>query len=301
MKKTVTLFITIAILLTIILMNSSCSDDNSTTSSYITTTSSDMGLIKISIADVYVEPNTASPLATQAIMGEKIKILEIKEGLASIELPDQYDYPGWIKISDILQGQDYSSEIKRLVVKTPETYVYETPSTEKQIASLLMGAIPGGINYGNEYNGFTRIVMPDGKTGWIMTNTIGLLDKKETDKEKLVEKAKNLKGTLYLWGGMSNKGFDCSGFIHILFRSYGIKLHRDSDLHFYYDGTTVENNNLQIGDLLFFNNSSGEVSHDGIYIGNDEFIHSSSKYGAVVISPMSEYASIYRGAKRIIE
>ena len=69
----------------------------------------------------------------------------------------------------------------------------------------------------------------------------------------------------------------------------------------YNNGTYVEKANLQLGDLVFFASNSSSIGHVGIYIGNGQFIHSSSGAGCVVISDLSSsyYLKNYVGAKRI--
>ncbi len=95
--------------------------------------------------------------------------------------------------------------------------------------------------------------------------------------KSLLDTAKCLQGTSYVWGGRSTKGFDCSGFVQTVFRSNGIALPRDSDKQFA-AGKFVGRNlrSLQAGDLLFFSYDGKKVSHVALYIGEDKkFIHSS--------------------------
>lgn len=104
-------------------------------------------------------------------------------------------------------------------------------------------------------------------------------------------------GTPYVYGGTTTRGFDCSGFTQRVFSDLGIKLNRTSSAQ-YSQGTAVTN--LLPGDLVFFNTSGRGVSHVGIYIGNNQFIHSSTSKG-VIISGLGEnyWSKRYVGAKRI--
>lgn len=107
-------------------------------------------------------------------------------------------------------------------------------------------------------------------------------------------------GTPYLWGGSSPAGFDCSGYVQYVFARHGISLPRVSKDQ-YHSGTWVSRSNLQPGDLVFFNTSGSGVSHLGIYMGENEFIHASSSKGVMISSLSNSYWSTrYVGARRIL-
>lgn len=93
----------------------------------------------------------------------------------------------------------------------------------------------------------------------------------------------SLIGTRYRFGGTSEAGFDCSGFIGYLFKEEaGMQLPRSTREMINVKAPLVARNNLKPGDLLFFStNGRGRVSHAGIYLGDDQFIHSSSRRSGV--------------------
>lgn len=103
--------------------------------------------------------------------------------------------------------------------------------------------------------------------------------------DSILERGKSLIGTRYRFGGTSERsGFDCSGFIGYLFREQaGMSLPRSTREMINVDAPLVARNKLKPGDLLFFSTSGrGRVSHAGIYLGDDQFIHSSSRRGGGV-------------------
>lgn len=98
--------------------------------------------------------------------------------------------------------------------------------------------------------------------------------------DSILERGKSLIGTRYRFGGTSTtSGFDCSGFIGYLFREEaGMSLPRSSREMINIDAPLIKRNDLKPGDLLFFSTAGrGRVSHAGIYLGDDQFIHSSSR------------------------
>ena len=119
--------------------------------------------------------------------------------------------------------------------------------------------------------------------------------------ETIVATAKQYMGAPYVYGGMSPSGFDCSGFVNYVSKRCGYSMSRVASSIYNNNGTYVEKANLQIGDLVFFASNSSSIGHVGIYIGNGQFIHSSSGAGCVVISDLSSsyYLKNYVGAKRI--
>lgn len=92
----------------------------------------------------------------------------------------------------------------------------------------------------------------------------------------LVDFAKLLEGTPYLYAGNTIAGFDCSGFIYFVHTHAGLNITRQSSESYFTQSAPVST--PVIGDLVFFENTYKEgISHMGIYIGNDEFIHAGSK------------------------
>lgn len=88
----------------------------------------------------------------------------------------------------------------------------------------------------------------------------------------LVATANSLLGTPYKWGGAAPGGFDCSGFIYYVYNKAGINVPRTNTTG--YDALSYAVSSPQVGDLVFFKNTYRPgISHMGIYIGNNSFIH----------------------------
>jgi len=126
-------------------------------------------------------------------------------------------------------------------------------------------------------------------------------DRGDVDRQApaLVAFAKQFVGVPYVWAGGSPSGFDCSGFTYYVFNNFGISIPRMADEQ-YYSGARVSE--PQLGDLVFFSTYEAGPSHVGIYIGGNQFIHSSSGTGDVTITSLSSsyYSARYLGASRYI-
>ena len=112
------------------------------------------------------------------------------------------------------------------------------------------------------------------------------------DRDAVVIEARGCLGAPYRWGGDSPAGFDCSGLVcYVYNRVYGITLpHNSAALH--RRGRTVTLRNAARGDLLFFGEGRrSPISHVGIYIGGQEFIHASSSRGVIVSRLSDSYYS----------
>ena len=124
--------------------------------------------------------------------------------------------------------------------------------------------------------------------------------------DSVLEKGISLIGTRYRFGGSSVKtGFDCSGFIGYLFREeLGMELPRSTRDMINIDAPLVERKALEPGDLVFFSTAGrGRVSHAGIYLGDDQFIHSSSsRSGGVRIDSLDDryWKRTFIEAKRVL-
>lgn len=124
--------------------------------------------------------------------------------------------------------------------------------------------------------------------------------------DSILERGKSLIGTRYRFGGSSTtSGFDCSGFINFLFREEaGMSLPRSSREMINIDAPQVARRDLKPGDLLFFStNGRGRVSHAGIYLGDNQFIHSSSRRsGGVRIDNLQDryWSKTFIEAKRAL-
>jgi cell wall-associated NlpC family hydrolase len=120
--------------------------------------------------------------------------------------------------------------------------------------------------------------------------------------QDVILSALSLMGVKYSWGGKTPEGgLDCSGFVRFVFQQATNLTLPHGARALSQLGTNVSNNDLQPGDLVFFNTLKSSFSHVGIYIGNNRFIHAPRTGREVVITDMTEsyWAKRFNGARRI--
>jgi cell wall-associated NlpC family hydrolase len=117
---------------------------------------------------------------------------------------------------------------------------------------------------------------------------------------EVVERAEEYIGTPYRSGGTTTDGVDCSGLTFAVYRAVGVKLPRSSDEQVRV-GEPVSRDHLAPGDLIFFGSSSN-ISHVGIYAGEGEFIHASTRAHSVRLDRLDNkyFANRYVTARRVM-
>jgi cell wall-associated NlpC family hydrolase len=119
----------------------------------------------------------------------------------------------------------------------------------------------------------------------------------QNDEVEVLTIARDLLGTPYVWAGSTPEGFDCSGFIYYAFNKAGMKMGRYSSEGYYNRAYYV--NDPQPGDLVFFENTyKPGISHMGIYLGNNEFIHASDSGVTITNLDNPYYKKHFEGFKR---
>ncbi|MFX3623587.1 MAG: C40 family peptidase [Ectobacillus sp.] len=128
-------------------------------------------------------------------------------------------------------------------------------------------------------------------------------------KERIIQTGLQYLGTPYVFNAppFQTSCFDCSSFIQYIFSQHGIYLPRSSRQQFH-AGTPIPLQNIQRGDLLFFTNKArknrtgiAKIGHVGLYMGNNQILHTYRQGKMVAISPLRPYwITMLVGARRVI-
>ena len=260
------------------------------------------GLVEVSVCNIRYSPRHSGELASQALMGTPVKILEREDnGWLLIQTPD--NYIAWVDRGAITtikkeQLKQWQNSPKLIYTRSYGSAYSEANINSETISDLVAGCI---IELKSEKDGFYEVLFPDNRKGFIAKNEANLYNKWlsgiNATEENLDKTSKRLMGVPYLWGGTSFKGVDCSGFTKTVYFLNGIMLPRDASQQVMV-GETVDKtgnwSNLKTGDLLFFGekreDGSERVVHVAMWLGNGEFIHASDK---VSINSMNSSAPNY--------
>jgi cell wall-associated NlpC family hydrolase len=227
------------------------------------------------VLDIREQPNEKSALETQAIYGAQVKVTDRQGDWVKVVTLDESS--GWAKEWQIMENSvSYPQTPIIGQVDILWTYVFE----EKDASSFApYMALPFGTKIevisGEETlsERWIKVRLIDGKEKWAQTADF-TFNPSFLSLQEMLTLSKTFLGLPYLWGGTSSFGFDCSGFVQTLYSQMGILLPRNSRQQATYpNGIDVNQEKLIPGDLVFFARVKPKITHVGIYLGNDEFIH----------------------------
>lgn len=216
------------------------------------------GLCNLSLIPVRREASDTSEMVTQLLYGEFFKIIESRKNWSKIR--NAFDeYEGWI---DNKQYLEISSEIyhrfnaEELKMTTD---IMEFVSDESgTLVSIPIGSNLNALNFLNHKH--------DGNS------TQGKLPK-----EKIIETALLFINVPYLWGGRSPFGIDCSGLTQLVYKLNGYPILRDAKDQATQGETLSFIEESEPGDLAFFDNNEGIITHVGIIMSDNYIIHAHGK------------------------
>jgi cell wall-associated NlpC family hydrolase len=213
----------------------------------------------VSVSPMRAEVSEKSEMTSQILYGETCEIIKT-EGLYSKIKMDFDGYEGWVN-SSVLKKEN--SEISKNLV-TQNYGVFDLPDG-RNLLSL-------GSEVAFETENF------------VDNNNI---------RESLVESAKKFINVPYLWGGRSYFGIDCSALVQLVYKIHGIALPRDADKQAELGEARDFVEESEPGDLAFFEDETGFISHVGLVLSPFELIHASGK---VRIDSL-DFSGIYNAEK----
>ncbi|MEI6881379.1 MAG: C40 family peptidase [Bacteroidota bacterium] len=223
---------------------------------------------------VRAEASSKSEMITQLLFGDIYQVLSQNDDWIFIEtLSDKYT--GWINHLQHFELKNTSliTEKAEVLDVFPFQSAFNKSSKQTQL-------IPFGSNIFKS-NSSKNFAIDEDEFETISQNQ---------DKLDLVSTAKLFLSSPYLWGGKTAMGIDCSGFTQVVFKSHNLQLQRDAWQQAQ-QGVVVDFLSLSLpGDLAFFDNDEGKITHVGILLNNAEIIHAS---GQVKIEKIDNYGIIH--------
>jgi cell wall-associated NlpC family hydrolase len=270
-----------------------------------TVEAADRAVVVEPVVNMHSKPSADTDVVSQTRLGTTIVVVRAQADWAEIQTPD--GYPGWIRlvrIRRLAEGQSYAESGRTLTTVSLRTHLYPLASVTKR-APLLTAPFETRLEVVEELPGengrWISVRLPDGRTAWLQRGDVEF-DTKPASIAQLVELSKLFLGLPYTWGGTSSFGYDCSGFVQMLCRRAGVGIPRDAQPQAdWSDMAKVQKADLQPGDLLYFGSSDRKITHTGFYLGNGEFIHSTTNHHPVLqVSRLAEehWTKLFVAARR---
>ncbi|CAH8294228.1 SH3 domain-containing protein [Mariniflexile fucanivorans] len=234
------------------------------------------GICNLSIVPLRNEPSDASELVSQVLYGDIFKILEQRKSWSKIRLAfDKYE--GWIdnkQLIEITEEQYY--QLHKETLKLSFDLVEFIEDTNQQLHPILLGSSLNGLSVLNHKHEGTVV---EGKK----------------PKDNLIKTAFLYLNSPYLWGGKTPFGIDCSGFTQMVYKLNGYKLLRDASQQATQGEALSFIEESEPGDLAFFDNNEGNITHVGIIMSDNYIIHA---HGKVRIDRL-DHSGIYNVDRKI--
>lgn len=221
------------------------------------------GICILAIVPVRLEPNHRSEMVSQLLFGEHFSVLEKTKGWVKIKI--QFDnYEGWIdeKQFQPIAETEYQKLSETSIVLSSDLIEYVTGKDE------IMFPIPLGSSLSSLY-------VPEINTSEFVFDGLKTFDKKP--KSEILKTAFMYLNTPYLWGGKTPFGIDCSGFVQMVYKLNGYSLFRDAHQQATQGEVLSFIEEAEAGDLAFFDNEDGKITHVGILMNDNYIIHAHGK------------------------
>ncbi|HVW12831.1 MAG TPA: C40 family peptidase [Mucilaginibacter sp.] len=220
------------------------------------------GICNLAVIPLRAEPSDKSEQVSQILFGEAFEIAEWKDRWVKVKTAYD-DYEGWI-------GRLQFAMLGHIAYKTlrqspaPLTYRAVTQAWKKPDNSVLYLPVSSSL------------VFLKGTTCHINNEKFEIIGE-IGETEPIDVTAKSFLNTAYLWGGRTHYGIDCSGFTQTVFRLQGIHLKRDAYMQAEQGKPVDFISEARLGDLAFFDNEVGRITHVGIMLNNGQIIHASGR------------------------
>ena len=234
------------------------------------------GICNLGIVPIRLEPSDTSEMVTQALYGDYFKVLEQRKKWSRIRFAfDKYE--GWIDNKQYIEVEEsnYNDLLKSEIYLSKDLIEFVSD------ASNSLYPIP----VGSDLNSLKLL----------NHNFDGIAITSKSDKTNIVKSSFQFLNAPYLWGGKTPFGIDCSGFTQMVYKINGYKLLRDASEQATQGEALSFIEESEPGDLAFFDNAEGNITHVGIIMEDNYIIHA---HGKIRIDRL-DHSGIYNIDKKI--
>lgn len=231
--------------------------------------------ISTPVAYLHASPDSDSEVISQAIYSWKVFLLQEENNFKYIEMAD--GYRGWVEARSLSPFQVPRQPLVKVMNRA--AHLYDQPDlTKKKPVLTLPFESELEIVSEPEMSNFRwiEVHLIDKSTAWIQRGDISKTPYLPMD--DLISFSYRFLGLPYTWGGVSSFGYDCSGFIQMLFRQIHVTLPRDSkdqvDCPLL---APIKSSEIEAGDLIYYGPYEGKVTHVALYLGSDKIIHACAR------------------------
>lgn len=214
----------------------------------------------VPVSPMRSEPSHRSEMVSQLLFGELCEVIEEVSDWKKVRC--QFDgYEGWCQDYHVIEYAQPKSSKVFLTSK----YISTVSFNERPMHVPLGADVSFCFNQAVNVSGFN--ISYDGD----------ILEPRTPEGTQVAKLALEYLNTSYLWGGKSSFGIDCSGFVQTVFKFFGITLLRDAYLQAGQGEEVGFLEETKTGDLAFFDNEAGKITHVGLILTPNTIIHSSGK------------------------
>jgi gamma-D-glutamyl-L-lysine dipeptidyl-peptidase len=238
----------------------------------------EFGICLLGVIPVRAEPSHRSEMVTQLLFGELFRVLNHEKEWAHIQLSFD-DYQGWIPLNQLqlLNEKEFLRLLNADTINTCDLVQLISNQTQEMIFPVVLGSSLPGYQDG-EFTILENNYFFDGEvTGHSIFESHLSPVQLITAKKEILSDAMLYLHTPYLWGGRTPFGIDCSGLVQMVYKLKKIRLYRDAGLQATQGEPLNFVSEAEPGDLAFFNDDEGNITHVGIMMDTNRIIHASGK------------------------